>query len=173
MLENHPFPYSSGAESGLPVSESAKTSLYLYRSNFSIFVSLRRRRKKKKERKETIRKIQDTIFRRSLRGRIGLIRKGKKKNRTSSSYFWFPRKKKFSLENSIGRSKFGTRFPRSSLTSPLLFLLVEFPLERLSDWFKIGSVRAYLMERKCCGALRFHGGETERERESTGLPRLL
>lgn len=55
---------------------------------------VKKKKKKKKKRKETITKIQDTIFRRSLRGRIGLIRKGKKKNRTSSSYFWFPRKKK-------------------------------------------------------------------------------
>ena len=53
VLENHPFPYSSGAESRLPVSESAKNPLFTFIvPTFPTLRLVKERKKKKMKKKE-------------------------------------------------------------------------------------------------------------------------
>lgn len=104
VLENHPFPYSSGAESRLPVSESAKNPLFTFIVPTFPTLRLVKERKKKNEEKENA-KIQDAsdISFASRSNRFDW----KKKEREKKIKRLLPisgspgkRKKKFSLENS-------------------------------------------------------------------------
>ena len=102
VLENHPFPYSSGAESRLSVSESAKNPLFTF--IVPTFPTLRlvkesEKKKKKNEEKRTRRSKTRRIFR-SLRGRIDSIGKRKREKKI---------KRLLPISGSLGKRKKNSR----------------------------------------------------------------